>query len=629
MGGPGVKSLLMWTDCNRCERATTRLGVLAPPWPLHVKVIVLGVAASRSSQAIVELDPVLKRVVEEIQDVLGLSEGAVVGDLLAACGMGEVLDDHVAACSARLAEHFAAGARPSAVVFLNERAFVLGRLAGLHDGVSFRPLGWSSKTAVHLWFGALTLAELGRQLARRPRPAPPPMASAGRAGDLFDVLGEHRGQGARGVHAANWSRSKKKPLTVKDVEAHLLNRKWVAPFHPQGPWPFVVVDVDRHNALQERNYNQTMRAVRGVFPSAFVVQSSPSRGSHAYVRLPEDIEYERGALVVRAYVTILRIRFASAKNNMLQAELVEVPDQPTRLPFGLGSFVVGSPKAVDDQIVDFINFVKKKNGDTDYVRAEAEVYKKLKLRGKWSPEHREKIRAWLLDAEVADVAAGGLPSGDSWAPLFEKLTPALRKIVASGVPAFGTRTRWTKELIDALTELAEPELAEELMVHWVRTRKHVSESIAEDIATVEAQTKKYVREAYKKKGGVPIRAWQVVEADVKTFFHALRSPKFGRHATPRPLTHTGQLGSDALLDAAFNILRMFYESGRRTLPINSRLFGSGGQKNMASDIENVLTGGTWLRFERAAVEGVESRIYSLSPTLWPRRPLEPCLHVRP
>lgn len=629
MGRLGVKSLPTWTDCHRCDRATTRLGVLAPPWPENVKVVVLAAAVSRTAQAIAELDPAISRVVEQIQDALGLRAGEVVGDVLTACGMGEVLDDHVAACSARFVQHFAAGARPSAAVFLNERGLLLARLAGLHDCVFFHPLGWSSKAAVHLWSGDVTLAALGQQLGRPLSRARAPAASARRAADLLNVLGEHRGQGARGIDATTWSRSKKNPLTVKDVEAHLLHRKWVAPFHPQGPWPFVLVDVDRHNALQERNYNHTVRAVRGVFPSAFVVQSSPSRGAHVYVRLPEDIEYERAALVVRAYVTILGIRFADAKNNKLQAELIEVPEQPTRLPFGLGSFVVSSPRSIDDQLGDFIAFAKNKKNAGDYARAEEHVYKELRLRGKWSPEHREKIRRWLLDAEVAHVPTRRLPSGDPWAPHFKNLPSALQKIVASGVPAFGTRTRWTKILIDALTELVEPAVAEELMLHWIRDREHVSESIAEDIATVEAQTKKYVTDGYKKKVGVPVRAWQIVEEDVTTFLEARRAPHLKTHPARKRLQHPDEMTRTVLLDAAFNVMRMFYERGKRELRLNSRIFGRGGNKNIAADIETVLTSGRWLQFIAPAVKGTESRMYSLSFDLWPRRPFEPCLRVRP
>lgn len=623
-----MRLLASWSNCERCDRAERRLGVLAAQWPKAVKIVVLATSADRAAQAIGELPPGVRRVVEELQDVLKLTDGEVVGDVLAACGMGEVHDDHVSACSARFVVQCAAGARPLAVVFLSERGHDLARLAGLHEGSFFCPLGWSAKTAVHLWSGAASHAALGRLLGNSLALAPHPVASGALAADLLAVLGRHRGRGTRQLDAADWQRRRRPPLGVNDIAAHLEQKVWGAPFHPTGPWPFVVIDVDRHNALQEREFAKTMRTLQRLYPSAFFVQSSSSKGAHVYLRLPAGVTYERAALVIRAYLTFLEVRFALSPDKRLQAELTEVGDEPPRLPFGLGSSVVGSSKSMNEQVMDFVKFAKKPGG-TEYSKAEAEVYRRLKLRGAWSPEHREKIRARLVDAEVARIARVVLPPGDPWTPWIKKLSTGLQKVIASGVPAFGTRTRWTRELIDALTELAEPELAEALMLHWIRTRDHVSESIAEDIGAVEAQTKNLVRDCYKKKVGVPVRAWQVAEEDIRTFIHARRSERFKWHAARRPLRHAEQVDYAVLLDAAFRVLRKFYERRRRTLSLNSRVFGSGGQKNIAVDIENVLTSGRWLRFTGAAVKGVTSRIFTLSADLWPRRPFEPCLHARP
>ena len=61
----------------------------------------------------------------------------------------------------------------------------------------------------------------------------------------------------------------------------------------------MVIDVNRHDALQEKRLVETCKKIRALFPHAFEVQYSQSGRRHFYVRLAKGTSYERGALVVR------------------------------------------------------------------------------------------------------------------------------------------------------------------------------------------------------------------------------------------------------------------------------------------------------------------------------------------
>jgi len=56
-----------WSDCERCERYRTRLGVCARVWPNGAKVLLLGVASSRGSQVSETEEPRLLRWAEAIR----------------------------------------------------------------------------------------------------------------------------------------------------------------------------------------------------------------------------------------------------------------------------------------------------------------------------------------------------------------------------------------------------------------------------------------------------------------------------------------------------------------------------------------------------------------------------------
>jgi hypothetical protein len=596
-----------------------------------VQVFVLGERSRRDAQAVGELGPDVRRVVELIRDELQLGAGDVAGDTLVACGLGDVTDDHVAACSARFVENTVRGARPKAVVFLGSRSRAIGHAAGLCDAQSFSPLGWPTPSNIFVWDGDPTMNALATLLGRPRRPPTwtPLVNPLATANALHSVFGEHNGHGSRDLAAIKWHRIKNRPLTIADVHGHLVGQRWVAPLHPKGSWPFVVIDIDRHNALQEKEFSKTARAVRKAFPSSFIVQSSATKGLHVYVRLPPDVEYERGALVVRAFLTLEKKRFAHAGNKKIATELTEVSEQPTRLPFGLGSFVPGSPRSLDDQISDFVAFATKTGKSAAFTAAETFVKGKLKLKGKWSPEHREKIRRRLLEEEAGPARHVVLPATDPWQQVVARLPVHLRNVAGTGVPAYGTRTRWTLLLIDALTELVEPDVAMDLMLYWLQERDHVSENIETDPASAEEQTMLLLKKAYKKNVGVPVRAWKVAAANIATFLHARQAAHLGGRPTRLPLHVQNSLDAADLYNTAFAVMREFFEKGVRERSINTREFAEFGGRNQASAIETVLTFGKWLRFVRPAVHGKHSRIYEITDTVWPRRPFEQCIHVRP
>ena len=131
MARPGVAHLPIWDDCQRCDRRRTRLGVLAPTWPAGVRVVVLGLAASRAAQGTGTLDPDLLRDVEQLRAELRLASHECIADVLVSCGLGDAAADHVAACSARFSDQQVA---PEVVVLHDPRTFDLATRAGLLQG---------------------------------------------------------------------------------------------------------------------------------------------------------------------------------------------------------------------------------------------------------------------------------------------------------------------------------------------------------------------------------------------------------------------------------------------------------------------------------------------------------------
>jgi hypothetical protein len=623
MGRHDLKVLSSWDECTRCERQEHRLGVLAAGWPASTNVLVIGTSASRTAQACGVFDPALLRFVEVLNARLHLAEGVCVPEVLTACGLGDVLPDHVAACSARFATQTA---EPLAVVYYDGHAERLAARAGLLEGGDWAPLGAARIQVIRFTDIENLLAQLGRLLwhaAVAPVPAYRAQLSD-EAPLLYAALGAHHGRARRGLSAPNWTRQRGHGLRVADVKAHLAGDVFVAPFHPRGPWPFVVVDVDRHSALQEKYFEETCRKVRELFPHAFEITSSTSQGRHFYVRLPPDVTYEVAAVFVKARLAIAKLMWFD--DGRVRAELCEVPEQPVRLPFGLGSSIPGSKELLQKQLQRFLRFVK--TGSTaDFVAAKQLVATSLKLRGPISIEHRNKVRRFLLDDELRDVRPIDLPVGDPWWPLIRFLSPSLRKVVSGGVPAFGTRTRWTIALVKALANLVGPDEARVLMLHWLRERAHQSEDATMNRDAAEEHTLRVLGDEYKN-AGVPKRFWLQVQNSLDSFFRARRENNMFWPSIAERLNAPDEVPS-AMRRTAFLILKKFYEKGTTKRYIGAREFAEGVGKNLGRDVERALTDGTWISLIRPYDRGRHARYYELSPILWPPRPGEERVYAYP
>jgi hypothetical protein len=173
----------------------------------------------------------------------------------------------------------------------------------------------------------------------------------------------------------------------------------------------------------------------------------------------------------------------------------------------------------------------------------------------------------------------------------------------------------------------EPEAAHTLIGYWLRHRHHVSEDITHHLESVELQTAAMVRDAYEY-GGVPVRAWQYVERQLDAFFNSRRNRDAFFAAYTDRIRRPGKVPS-AVRDDAFRILQRFYRARSRQLNLGWREFAHGAGKNNSRDCERLLANGTWLDFVDGPVKGKKSRTYRLQPTVWPARPREPRVFVRP
>ena len=387
----------------------------------------------------------------------------------------------------------------------------------------------------------------------------------------------------------------------------------------QGPrrWRFVVVDVDLHNALQGCHFDNAIAKLRQAFPNSQFVQSSSSGGVHVYVPLPRGIGYEEGALWLRAFVELNDLRFveASAAGRTLRAQLVEVPRNPPRLPFGVGSHLLGDTRPLADQAQDFMIEIRGA-ASTDFDRARGSIEEHLGLTGVDARPAARRLDAFLLARETATMVQRNLDPNDPWMAVLDRLPHSSRRriqrVVAGGVPAYGTRTRWTISLIAAIADHVSPAEAESLMLYWLRDpgRKHVSQEVEFDREPAEEQTVELVRDAYEHIHGVPERFWNDIGSAVRS--------RYRKAGSTLPFTQ------DDAIATAFQIARRFYSVGKRTRPVGAWEFGMFCGKNGAHAMQDLLTRGPdWLRWKAPAVQGREGRRFELVQHLWPMRPREP------
>ncbi|MDC3956859.1 hypothetical protein KEG38_23570 [Polyangium jinanense] len=621
-----------WRDCTRCARHQRRLAVYAPVWPEEVEVVVLGAGASRAVQAAQTPGPDLLVVVEALQRELGLSEKTCIADYLAACGMGTRLTaDEVAACAQRFVQHAASGAGPKVIVFFGQKALGVAFEAGLvdADGLTWRPVGATVAKVVTiedhraLGKGIQRVARLLQKNAAPMRKENRGLLSA-KAQDLLHALGDHTGHGVLEAEAS-WNRSKRGRLSIRHVQAHLAGKYYVAPFHPKGSWPFVVIDVDRHNAVQEAVFPKTLGSLQKLFPKSVAIRSSPSGGIHFYVRLPPGLSYADGALVLRAFVTLHKLRWhhAGHRQRSLRAEIVEVPEQPVRLPFGHGSFLLGSSKALHEQFDEYIQFIRRADHD-DFDKASRYVGKKLKLGGHSLLVRRGLLLKSMLAEEVRGLPRLPLGDTDPWQEVIKKLPDSLQIIAASGIPAYGTRHRWTRALVEHLVDLVPPENVRSLMRHWLHNRDHVSEDWEVDPALVERQTVTIINGIYKKLHGVPEEFWSHIEQHILATFQLNSRPRVGSNEHSLTAGRTGwnfQFELEDIVRTVFFIARRFFDLGRRERTVSFREFGRFVGKDNARVMRRMIVGmGAWLWQTASAEPGKHARIYRLTDAVWPPTP---------
>jgi hypothetical protein len=269
---------------------------------------------------------------------------------------------------------------------------------------------------------------------------------------------------------------------------------------------------------------------------------------------------------------------------------------------------------------------------------------KLGFRGRWTLSKKNRLEKFIAQEEVRDVNGATLPPDDPWNAVLSRLSKPVRKVASGGVPAFGTRTRWTNQLISELLELAPEADVRSLMAFWLRNRNHTSEDILADPTAVALETDSLVTGFYAGGGGgVPSRIWPAVERHVRAVYRLAQSPE-GRAGLRRVQDEPPPFTLDQLLDTAFWLLKQFFRRKRNTLRVHHRAFGRFVGINAASYAEVLLTHlettmpRGWLAFVPEfdengnpvpAMVSRRSRSYHLLGRAWPARPHETRLYLRP
>jgi hypothetical protein len=626
----GERSLSAWNDCKRCDRHTFRINPFVPEWPATIEVLVLVRATSRAAQAAQAAEPVHLDAAEQIVRQLDLPSDGVVVAHLVACGFAqEVTPDEVAACSGR----FLRAPEPKVVVLLGEHVAALAEAAGIAKAGRWELLAsaWTVPVLAAKAVDSGLLYDLGQILGRSVKHLQVPVRSglAAAASQLFELVGEHTGHRRLKPGANNWTTARASKLLARTIERHLNGHFFVSAFHPRGPWAFVVIDIDRHNALQARNFVATVGEALRALPNSIEVQSSASGGRHLYVKLPNDTTYEEAALTLRFYLAQAKLLWLdSGGDKRLRTLRVEVPTDPPRLPFGAGSWFPGDSRPIVDQVAEFAARLAA-SGTSDFETARDQVRNALHLHGSWRYSHVTRITKALASLEVEHLPEPRMDPANPLASIVNKLPNHLQKVVAHGIPSYGTRTRWTRALGEALVKFMSPDEAADRLAAWLATRIHTSADLENEPQRVVADAIEALRRSTKHTG-VPSRIWSVVEEHVRLVHRDMQSPsslgQIERHLK-RKFHNASAVDLDALLATAFHILCLFCERGVRTRTIGHRHFGTFANKNHAHDIEIALTsnhrGTGWITRTMSSVPGVISRRYMLSGLAWPHRPGEP------
>lgn len=667
MGRHRLTVLSGWLDCERCDRHVHRLGVVAADWGRRPTVLVLALRPHRVSQGLLAQPPRAKAFAMELAQALQVDPAEIVVDTLLACGLGhEAASDHVAACNARFVENAKTYGTPAVVLVVGAHAQVAAMGAGLIDGRNWAPIGASPCPAIEAPSWSVTrdlVYAVEQALGRRPKQRRWPKEDIATAERLFGAFGAADGSASKELDAANWKRRVASRLTPARVAQHLRGIRYWAPFRPRGPWPFVVIDADRHDALQELHFADTMKMLRKLFPTSFFVESSTTGGVHVYVRLPPDTSYDVAASWLEAFFAMKtqmvlekKVARSGGRPAVLRSARLEVPRHPVRLPFGRGSSIIkakNKPKvgsghnqrilAMVDEFIDWLAAAPT----TDYSRAKDLVEQHVGRTGAWNQEKKKFLERQIEAAQVAGLKALALDPLDPWTKILPQLVdPSLRIIAARGVPAMGMRSRYTARLVDALFDLVPPDEAEALMVHWLQNRQHNSEDIETDLFSVEAALKKTIEATKKTVHGVPVRVWEAVERGFGTASSILATAARPGWMLPpknakllRPLLAPGTVSElqtrHALVrKTAFFVVRGFFDRRPRKTdgmdgerPIPRREFSRFLPNEMQAAVKEFLILGGWLKVSACPVKGKSARNFKLAEDLWPAIPGEPVLFV--
>ena len=237
------------------------------------------------------------------------------------------------------------------------------------------------------------------------------------------------------------------------------------------------------------------------------------------------MSYADGALTLRAFITLRGHRWHDGGHagRRVRTGIVEVQDQPVRLPFGFGSYLLGSNKPLHDQLDNFVAFVGSHNVD-DFSRAQKYIDEKLKLKGTSLGTRRKVLQGSLLEEEVHGLPWVRLEEKNPWAKIIDKLPNPLRVIAAGGIPAYGTRHRWTLALAREAADLVPPAEARALMAYWLNNRPHTSEDVETDPITAQHQTEEIIDSIYRKLRGIPEAYWTSIAAAIRIDYGVFSRP---------------------------------------------------------------------------------------------------------
>ncbi len=616
------------------------MAVYAPAWLPSTQVVVLGVRASWSAQAAGAEDPGVHRIVRLLRERLGLKPEQCVADSLIACGAGDnITADEVAACSRRFADRAEQGAAPLLVIFETMRAQALAEVAGLVDGLAWRT-GGCNRTAHAVVADsndedliAKVASFFGIRYAPKLAPDQTPLLKHGVS--LLTLLGKHwsHREVPRDVTAGASKKQKYRgPLHGPDVARHLMGLAEITPTRTYGPWLFVVVRITQSTAVHVAHFDEILAAVLAALPASYRMQNKETGEVRVYVNVPEDMSYNQGALLVRAYLSQHRWRVSGSTPRTVLAELVAVPSEPVSLPFGRGWEEVGGAASLEQQLEKLISFLRTRN-TSDFQRAEYKVESSFNVRHRWTNSKRARLRTDLTMKELR-TSARALPAdwperlGGGWPAVRSRLTSRAARVAGLGLLHDGARGRWTRMLIRELADVVpRPEL-DDLMQYWLRGHAHVDELFVADARGVELEVRRMTDRHYKNLRGVPVRFWELIDRRVTASWrkYASKSAPPSGNSTP---AHRVTL--EAVKATAFFIARDFFYKARVVERfISSSVFERLTGTNTSGDVGVVLLEDKdWLIQTGAEREKKHSRRFCLAQDLWPPRDGERVLYLPP